>query len=50
MVFPATTRPVSLAAYTTGGLIETDPFISLDQEGVGELIEIAATRGPRHAV
>jgi len=34
-----------LGAYTTRGLMDTDPFISLDQVGVGELIEIAAERG-----
>jgi hypothetical protein len=27
------------------GILEKDPFVSLDQEGVGELIKIAAERG-----
>ena len=27
------------------GIVETDPFVSLDQEGVGELIKIAVERG-----
>ena len=27
------------------GVIKTDPFVSLDIEGVGELVEIAASRG-----
>ena len=31
--------------YQNQGLIEKDPFQSLDQEGVGELISIAAKRG-----
>ena len=31
--------------YKQQGIIETDPFVSLDQQGVGELVEIAATRG-----
>src|SRR5690606_29537985 len=31
--------------YHCRGLIEQDPFITLDQQGVGELIEIAAERG-----
>ncbi len=34
-----------LGAYERNGIIEQDPFISLDQEGVGELVEIAAERG-----
>src|SRR6185503_11118295 len=31
-----------LGAYTTKGILPVDPFISLDREGVGELIHIAA--------
>jgi pyruvate,orthophosphate dikinase len=31
--------------YQKQGIIEQDPFISLDQEGVGELVRIAAERG-----
>lgn len=31
--------------YKNKGIIEVDPFVSLDQSGVGELIEIAAERG-----
>jgi pyruvate,orthophosphate dikinase len=34
-----------LGAYLQKGLIETDPFVSLDQDGVGELVKIAAERG-----
>jgi pyruvate,orthophosphate dikinase len=34
-----------LHAYTTGGLLAADPFVTLDVDGVGELIEIAAERG-----
>ncbi len=34
-----------LAAYIDKGIFEQDPFVSLDQEGVGELVRIAAERG-----
>jgi pyruvate, orthophosphate dikinase len=34
-----------LTTYVDKGIYERDPFISIDVEGVGELIEIAATRG-----
>ncbi|MCT4654742.1 MAG: pyruvate, phosphate dikinase [Cohaesibacter sp.] len=34
-----------LADYQRLGIVEQDPFISLDMNGVGELIEIAAERG-----
>ncbi|GAB4353033.1 MAG: pyruvate, phosphate dikinase [Gammaproteobacteria bacterium] len=34
-----------LQVYEDRGIIETDPFVTLDQEGVGELIQIAAERG-----
>ncbi len=31
--------------YKQKGIVDVDPFVSLDQSGVGELIEIAAQRG-----
>jgi len=34
-----------LNPYLAKGIIEVDPFVSLDQEGVGELVKIAAERG-----
>ena len=34
-----------IGEYTAKGIFKTDPFISLDQEGVGELVKIAAERG-----
>lgn len=34
-----------LGTYTAQGLMEQDPFVSLDQEGVGELVRIGAERG-----
>ncbi len=34
-----------LPAYEAKGVIEQDPFISLDQEGVGQLVRMAAERG-----
>ncbi|MBL8773750.1 MAG: pyruvate, phosphate dikinase [Phenylobacterium sp.] len=34
-----------LNAYIEKGIFEKDPFVSLDQEGVGDLIAIAAERG-----
>ncbi|HVO04630.1 MAG TPA: pyruvate, phosphate dikinase [Candidatus Cybelea sp.] len=34
-----------LQAYEKQGIIKQDPFISLDTEGVGELVKIAAERG-----
>ena len=34
-----------LTAYLEKGIFEKDPFVSLDQEGVGDLIRIAADRG-----
>jgi pyruvate,orthophosphate dikinase len=33
--------------YKRQGILEHDPFVSLDQTGVGELIEIAAERGKK---
>jgi pyruvate,orthophosphate dikinase len=34
-----------LGTYTARGILATDPFITLDREGVGELIKIATERG-----
>jgi len=34
-----------LGIYTAKGILPTDPFVSLDREGVGELIRIATERG-----
>src|SRR6202035_3872622 len=34
-----------LGAYTAKGILAVDPFISLDRDGVGELIRIATDRG-----
>ncbi len=34
-----------IAAYERQGIIKQDPFISLDPDGVGELVRIAAERG-----
>src|SRR5689334_17053579 len=34
-----------LGAYVTKGILEIDPFIALDQEGVGELVKIGVQRG-----
>ncbi|MDR3509735.1 MAG: pyruvate, phosphate dikinase, partial [Caulobacteraceae bacterium] len=34
-----------LNAYIEKGIFEKDPFVTLDQEGVGDLIRIAAERG-----
>ncbi|HTJ01234.1 MAG TPA: putative PEP-binding protein, partial [Methylovirgula sp.] len=34
-----------LGAYTARGILPQDPFISIDQEGVGELVEIGVERG-----
>ncbi len=34
-----------LGVYAAKGIIETDPFVSIDREGVGELVQIAAERG-----
>ncbi len=32
-------------AYIRGGILPADPFVTLDQDGVGELVEIAVERG-----
>jgi pyruvate,orthophosphate dikinase len=34
-----------LGPYTAKGILPTDPFVSLDREGVGELVGIAVERG-----
>src|SRR5690606_7776154 len=34
-----------LETYRQKGIVEQDPFISIDVEGVGELVRIAAERG-----
>ncbi|CAN5211671.1 hypothetical protein BH11PSE2_BH11PSE2_07340 [soil metagenome] len=34
-----------LAAYIDKGIFERDPFVTIDQEGVGDLIRLAAERG-----
>ncbi|MDB5596652.1 MAG: pyruvate, phosphate dikinase [Hyphomicrobiales bacterium] len=34
-----------LGPYTAKGILPADPFVTLDQEGVGELVRIAAERG-----
>src|SRR6478735_5779481 len=36
-----------LGSYTSKGILPADPFVTIDQEGVGELIRIAAERGRR---
>ncbi len=34
-----------MEAYQRQGIVERDPFVGLDQEGVGELVQIGAERG-----
>ncbi|MDE2578985.1 MAG: pyruvate, phosphate dikinase [Hyphomicrobiales bacterium] len=34
-----------LGAYTAKGILPNDPFVTIDQDGVGELVQIAAERG-----
>jgi pyruvate,orthophosphate dikinase len=34
-----------LGTYIAKGILETDPFVSIDQSGVGELVKIGAERG-----
>jgi len=34
-----------LGPYTQKGLLPADPFVTIDQEGVGELVKLAAERG-----
>ncbi|MDT4874852.1 Pyruvate, phosphate dikinase [compost metagenome] len=37
--------PTFLAAYQRKGIYERDPFVTIDEKGVGELISIAIQRG-----
>lgn len=37
--------PTFLAAYQRKGVYERDPFVTIDEKGVGEMIEIAIARG-----
>jgi pyruvate,orthophosphate dikinase len=34
-----------LGIYTSKGILAGDPFVSIDRDGVGELVRIAAERG-----
>jgi len=34
-----------LGTYIARGIVQIDPFISIDQDGVGELVKIAVQRG-----
>jgi pyruvate,orthophosphate dikinase len=34
-----------LGIYTAKGILSTDPFVSIDRDGVGELVRIATARG-----
>ena len=36
-----------LGPYTAKGILDHDPFVTIDQQGVGELVEIGAERGRR---
>ncbi len=36
-----------LGPYTAKGILASDPFVTIDQQGVGELVEIGAERGRR---
>ena len=36
-----------LPHYVDAGILPKDPFVSIDVEGVGELVRLAAERGPR---
>jgi pyruvate,orthophosphate dikinase len=36
-----------LPSYIDAGILPKDPFVSLDQSGVGELVELAAARGKK---
>ena len=36
-----------LGTYTSRGILAVDPFVSIDQEGVGELVKIGVERGRR---
>src|SRR5262249_55498160 len=41
-----------LGTYVQKGIFAVDPFVSIDQEGVGELVKLAAQRGgpARHGI
>ena len=34
-----------LGSYTAKGILDADPFVTIDQDGVGELVKLAAERG-----
>jgi pyruvate,orthophosphate dikinase len=34
-----------LGSYTSKGILAADPFVTIDQEGVGELVKLAVERG-----
>jgi pyruvate,orthophosphate dikinase len=36
-----------LGTYTSKGIFAADPFVSIDQEGVGELVQLAVERGKK---
>ncbi|MFL5136943.1 MAG: putative PEP-binding protein, partial [Microvirga sp.] len=36
-----------LGPYTQKGLLPADPFVTIDQEGVGELVKLAVERGKK---
>jgi pyruvate,orthophosphate dikinase len=36
-----------LPQYVDGGLIDADPFVSIDEEGVGQLVRLGVERGRR---
>ncbi len=38
-------RRAFLGIYTSKGILASDPFVSIDRDGVGELVRIAAERG-----
>jgi pyruvate,orthophosphate dikinase len=40
-------RVRTLGPYTQKGLLPADPFVTIDQEGVGELVKLAVERGKK---
>ena len=40
-----TTRPATATPYLESGILKDDPFISIDREGIGQLIRIGVERG-----
>ena len=38
-----------LPDYLKDNILEADPFQTIDQQGVGQLIKMAVEQGPRHA-